>query len=95
MIVQIIRLKTELSEEEVLKMAREREPHFRAIAGLLQKYYVKMEGEGEFGGVYIWDSRESLQAFRASGLAAGIAQAYRLIEPPSVEIMDVLFQLRE
>jgi heme-degrading monooxygenase HmoA len=94
-IIQIIKLKTALSEEEVLKIAKEREEQFQAIPGLLQKYYVRMGTPGEFGGIYIWDSTESLKAYRESDLAASIPSAYQLIEPPNIEILDVLFQLRE
>jgi len=95
MIMQIIRLKTNLSEEELLKRARIREPQFQAIPGLIQKYYTKMDEPGKFGGVYVWDSIESLQAFRASELAASIPQAYELVEPPTLETLNVLFQLRD
>ena len=94
MIIQIIKLKSELSESELLKMAKEREPRFRAIPGLLQKYYVKLNLRGEYGGVYIWDSKESLEAYRKSDLAGSIAHAYKVMEAPDIEIMDVLFQLR-
>jgi heme-degrading monooxygenase HmoA len=95
MIIQIIKLKSELSEEELLSVAREREPKFKVIPGLIQKYYVKLENPGEYGGIYVWDSKESLQAYRESELAASIPQAYQLIEAPNIETADVLFQLRE
>lgn len=94
-IIQFIKLKSSLSEEEVYQKAKEREPEFRAIPGLLQKYYVKLNEPDQFGGIYIWDSRESLAAFRASDLAASIPQAYELKEAPNIELMDLLFQLRE
>lgn len=95
MILQIIRLKTKLSEEELLKRARVREPQFKAIPGLVQKYYVKMGEPGLFGGVYVWDSKESLQTYRKSELAASIPQAYELLEAPDIELLDVLFCLRD
>lgn len=95
MIIQIIKLKSGLTEEELLKVAREREPKFKAIPGLLQKYYVKLEHPGQYGGVYVWDSKESLQEYRASELADKIPEANKLIEAPDVEVLDVLFQLRE
>ena len=95
MIVQIIRLKTALSEQELLSRAKEREPRFKAIPGLIQKYYVKMKEPGLYGGIYVWDSPESLQAFRASELAASIPQAYEVLEAPDVETLEGLFQLRD
>ncbi len=66
-ILQMVRFETELPEEELYRVAREREPQFRALTGLLQKYYLKL-GPREYGGVYIWDSAESLQAYRDSDL---------------------------
>ena len=93
--MQIVKLKTNLSQEELLEIAKEREPQFKAIPGIVEKYYIKLKGEGEYGGVYIWDSLESLEEFKKSELAASIPKAYKVIEPPSIEIADVLFQLRE
>ncbi|WP_223548305.1 hypothetical protein [Aestuariivivens sp. NBU2969] len=92
-IMQMVRFKTRLSEEQLLKVAKEREPHFKAISGILQKYYLKL-GDHEYGGVYVWDSIESLETYRASDLAASIPYAYQVIEPPTIEVMDILFELR-
>ena len=94
MILQIIKLKSGLSEEELLKIAREREPQFKVIPGLLQKYYIKTDQPGQYGGVYIWDSKESMLEYKNSELAASIPEAYKVIESPEIEIMDVLFQLK-
>ena len=95
MIMQVVHLKSPLSEGELLSKARERAPEFRALPGLLQKYYLSRPGEGEYAGVYIWDSKESLAAFRESELAQSIAVAYQVSEPPDIEISEVLFPLRE
>ena len=94
MILQIIKLKSNLPEEELLNKAREREPQFKAIPGLIQKYYVKTNQPGQYGGIYVWDSTESLQAYRGSDLAKSIPEAYEISEAPNIEIMDILFQLR-
>ncbi|MBC2838595.1 hypothetical protein [Robiginitalea sp. SC105] len=94
MIIQVIKLKTNLAEDELLKRAREREPRFRAIPGLLQKYYAKTGQPNEYAGIYIWDSPESLKSFRETDLAKSIPGAYEVIEAPNIETMDLLFQLR-
>ena len=94
MILQFVKLKSNLPEEELLSKAKERKPEFEAIPGLLQKYYVKMNEPGNFGGIYVWDSAESLKAFKESNLAKSIPEAYKVVEAPEVEIMDILFQLR-
>ncbi|MGD2067756.1 MAG: hypothetical protein PVI57_03660 [Gemmatimonadota bacterium] len=95
MIIQIVKLRTDLSEDDLLAISHERAPRFRALPGLVQKYYVRGEGEGEFAGVYLWDSMESLAEFRESDLAKSIASAYRVLEPPVVELGKVLFSLRD
>ena len=94
MILQIIKLKSNLPEEELLNKAKERERHFKAIPGLIQKYYVKTDQPGQYGGIYVWDSPEALQSYRKSDLAKSIPEAYEITEAPDVEIMDILFQLR-
>ena len=95
MIIQIIKFETTLSEDEVLSTAKERADQFRSLPGLLQKYYVKLGPPNQYGGVYIWDSMESLKSYRESDLADSIPAAYKVIGPPTVEILDTLFQLRE
>ncbi len=95
MILQIIKLKSDLPEEELLKRAKERESNFKSIPGLLQKYYVKTSKEGEYGGVYIWDSVQSQQQYQASDLAKSIPSAYAISAAPAIEMMDIIFQLRD
>ena len=95
MIMQIVKLKTLLPRHELLHIAHERAPEFRALPGLIQKYYVDREGEGEYAGVYLWDSMQSLARFRESELAKSIPEAYGVIEPPVIEIAEILFPLRE
>ena len=94
MILQFVKLKSALAEELLLAKAKERAPEFEAIPGLLQKYYVKINDQGSYGGVYIWDSKDSLLKFKDSDLAKSIPAAYQVIEAPAIEIMDILFQLR-
>lgn len=94
MVIQYVNFKTQLSHEELLRIAKEREPEFKKIPGLVQKYYVQLDEPGKYGGVYVWDSRESLQTFRQSDLAASIPKAYKVIEGPNIELLEVLFPLR-
>lgn len=94
MILQIIKLKSDLPEEELLSRAKEREASFKAIPGLLQKYYVKTSNAGEYGGVYVWESSEALQSYQASDLAKSIPSAYAINAAPDLELMDIIFQLR-
>ncbi|MGA9269151.1 MAG: antibiotic biosynthesis monooxygenase [Lutimonas sp.] len=95
MVVQIIKLKSDLPEKELMKRARERESHFKALPGLIQKYYVRRNEPGHYAGIYVWDSEESMHAFRQTDLAASIPEAYEIVEPPKVETLDMLFKLRD
>ncbi|TXG35645.1 YdhR family protein [Seonamhaeicola maritimus] len=94
-IMFIVRLKTKLTEEELVRRAKERVPQFRALPGLIQKYYIKTKNPGEFGGVYIWDSMESFKKYKESDLVKSIAAAYEVTEPPSTELIDLMFELRD
>ena len=93
--VLLVRFRTELSLDEVMKVAIERAPEFRALAGLRQKYYLQDVMTGEIAGLYLWESEEALANYRDSALRATIAQAYRTQGPPRVEVYKVLMPLRE
>lgn len=95
MVIQIVKFESELGEEELLATAQARLEQFRALPGLVQKYYYRMEAPRRYGGVYFWDSMESLRAFRETELAATIPKAYRIKGEPEVEIMEILFPLRD
>lgn len=93
-IMLIVRgLKSELSREEFERRYKERLPQFRNVPGLIQKYYSCDESTGEWAGIYLWDSEESLSKYLDSDLRKSIQTAYELTEPPRVErfpIVDVL-----
>ncbi len=93
-IMLIVRgLKSKLSPEEFERRYKERLPQFRNVTGLLQKYYSYDEFTGEWAGIYLWDSEESLAEYLESDLRKSIATAYELTKPPRVErfrIVDVL-----
>jgi heme-degrading monooxygenase HmoA len=91
----MVKFESALSEDEVLTIAKVRADQFRAMPGLVQKYYVKLKQPNQYGGIYIWDSVESLNSFRESDLAASIPSAYKVVGSPNIEILDGLFQLRE
>jgi len=86
-------LKSELPPEELERRYKERMPQFRGVRGLLQKYYSRDESTGEYAGIYLWDSEESLAAYLDSDLRKSIAAAYELTDAPRLErypIVDVL-----
>lgn len=89
MIVQIVRYRSGLTDEDVRATVEARAPQYLAVPGLVQKYYLRFPESGEHGGVYLWASRESFQAFRESELAGTISDAYRVEGPPQVELAEV------
>jgi heme-degrading monooxygenase HmoA len=93
MYIQFVKLRPGLSEEDVLRVSEERAPRFRATPGLLQKYYAREPGSGEFAGIYIWESEKALLAFQDSELRSSIPEAYRLAGAPRVEVFEILFPL--
>ena len=94
MILLTVKLRSSLSEKELLRIAEERAPEFRAIPGLLQKYYVHDPSSDERGGVYVWDSQESLDEYLASDLRKSIPETYEIVGAPRVETIPVIDTLR-
>ena len=94
MIVQFVKFKSGLSDPEALQTMEERAPQFRALPGLVQKYYVRESETGEYAGIYLWDSEESLREFRESELARTIPIAYKAVGKPRVEILELVLALR-
>lgn len=94
MTVQIVRFTSGLAADRVLELYRERAPRYRALDGLVQKYYVRCPATGEHGAVYVWESEAALEAFRQSDLGRSIAGAYEIQGLPESETADVLMTLR-
>jgi hypothetical protein len=49
---------------------------------------------GHVGGVFIFDSKESLKAFRDSELAKSTGEAYKFLEPPTTKVLEIAKLLR-
>jgi hypothetical protein len=94
-IMLIVRgLKSNLPREELDRRMRERMPEFRKFPGLIQKYYSCDEKTGEWAGIYLWDSEESLAEYLESDLRKTIPAAYELTAPPQIERFDIVDVLR-
>jgi hypothetical protein len=93
--ILVLLYKSGLPIEEILQRFRRRSDKYRDVRSLLQKLYVREESTGQVGGIYVFDSKENLEAFRNSDLAKSIGEAYKFVEPPTVrelEIVKVLFE---
>ncbi len=83
-----------LSGDEVMQRFEERSDRYREVPGLLQKkYYVHFPETGQFGGVYVWENREALQAWQDTNLAGTLAETYQVTDGPTTEIAEVMLVL--
>ena len=94
MIVQFVQFETTLPEDEAIAVAKARLPQFKAIPGLVQKHYLKLDKPNHYGGFYIWRSEADMNAFRASELAKSIPSAFKVVGAPDVDIYEYMFPLR-
>jgi len=90
----IVKFKSQLSMEELLRISEERIDRYRALDGLLQKYYLEYQEKNHYGAVYIWESEEDIKAFRASDLYRTIPEAYQLEGDPEITMAEVAMTLR-
>jgi hypothetical protein len=95
MIIQIIRFKSELTHDEIKRRFIERSDRYRKVPGLMQKYYVKFTETGEYGGIYVWDSPESLDAWRSGNLSGTLSETYQIEGEPARELTEVMLVLHE
>ena len=84
-----------LSMEEVQKTSEGRADQYRKVPGLVQKYYVLDKSIDRVGGVFVFDSLESLQAFKDSDLAKSTGEAYKFKEPPHTRVLEIAKVLYE
>ena len=91
--VLFVRIKTNVDLEELDRRILERRPRFLEVPGLIQKIYARDEETGDTCGIYFFEDRAALDAFRDSELAKTIPTAYEAVEVRP-EIYEVLFPLR-
>lgn len=93
--VLLVKFRSPLPLEEIRKVVDSRIDQFRALDGLVQKYYLQEPASGEIAGLYLWDSPESLGGFRDSELRKTIAKAYEAVGEPRVEVFQIFEILRD
>lgn len=93
-VILFVRFRSHLSRDEVLRVAEDRAPEFRALTGLTQKYYLDALGADEYAGLYLWESQAALSEFAESELRAAINAAYQMDGEPRIEAYQILMPLR-
>ena len=92
MIIHVVRFTSALPAERVQDLFAARTQQCTAVPGLPQKYYLRYCNR-QHGGVYVWGSPESMQAFRASELSRSICDVYQVTES-TLDFADVILALR-
>jgi len=54
------------TSEQLREIFEDSAPHYRGMDGLRSKVYVIDEERGEFGGFYLWESREQMERVQGS-----------------------------
>ncbi|MCA9215271.1 MAG: YdhR family protein [Planctomycetales bacterium] len=92
-VVLFVRVASDVEPEELERRVLERKANFLEVPGLVQKIYGRDPETGDWCGIYFFENREALAAFRETQLAKSIPEAY---EATSVrpEVFEVVFSLR-
>lgn len=90
--ILFVRIQSDLDPEELDRRLLERRPRFRDVPGLVQKFYGRDPASGDMCGIYFFESREALAAFRESELAKTIPDAYEATDVRR-EVYEVLYPL--
>jgi hypothetical protein len=88
-----VRIKSDLDPEELLRRVDERKPRFLEVPGLIQKIYGRDEATGEVCGIYFFENKQALAAFRETELARTIPTAYEATDIRR-EVYEVIYPLR-
>ena len=89
--VLFVRIHSDVDLEELDRRLLERRPRFLEVPGLVQKIYGR-DDAGVTCGIYFFESREALEAYRQTELARTIPTAYEATDA-RIETYEVLYPL--
>ncbi|MCB1956005.1 MAG: YdhR family protein [Rhodocyclaceae bacterium] len=90
--ILFVRVQSDLDWSVLEPRMMARVPRFREVPGLIQKIYGRDPASGAACGIYFFESREALLAFRESELARTIPSAFEATEVRP-EVYELLFPL--
>lgn len=90
--ILFVRVKSDLDPKELERRLIERRPRFHDVPGLVQKIYGRDESTGDVCGIYFFEDKNALAAFRETELAKTIPSAYEAKETRR-EVYEVLYPL--
>ena len=88
MIVSILRFRSGLTDEEVQDLYEACADRYQQVPSLVEKLYLRYRS-GDHGALYVWESDDALEAFRASDLGRSIGPTYKVEGEPVTELADV------
>jgi heme-degrading monooxygenase HmoA len=91
--ILFVRIKSGLDAQELERRLLERRPRFSEVPGLIQKLYGRDDETGDVCGIYFFESKKALAAFRETELARTIPTAFEAVDVRR-EVYDVLYPLR-
>lgn len=91
-VILFVRIKSDVDPKELERRAIERSPRFREVPGLIQKVYGRDPSTGDLCGIYFFENREALAAFRDTELAKTIPAAYEATDVRR-EMYELMFPL--
>jgi heme-degrading monooxygenase HmoA len=72
--VQIVNFNLkDMTDAGFRSMADEVAPAFASVPGLISKIWLADVGKNTYGGVYVWQDADAMQAYLASDLGKGVA----------------------
>lgn len=92
-VVLFVRVSSDVEPDELERRVMDRRPSFLEVPGLVQKIYGRDPQTGDWCGIYFFESREALAAFRESELAKSIPEAYEATDVRR-EVFEVMYPLR-
>lgn len=93
-VIQFVKFSSPLTDEEARSVMERRAPDgVSPSPGPASEVHGREVGTGDVCGIYIFDSEDSLRAFRETELARTIPSAYQ-IKSPRIEVFELLFPLR-
>ena len=92
-VILFVRVKSDVDQTELDRRINERKPQFLEVPGLIQKIYGRDPATGDTCGIYFFESKEALAAYRDSELARTIPTAYEATDVRR-EVYEVLFPLK-
>ncbi|GAB3807207.1 hypothetical protein GCM10028798_31310 [Humibacter antri] len=90
-----MRFRSQLSDDDLLRLSRESLPKFRALPGLRQKYYVQNHEDGIVGGVYLFESEREARDYATGPIVAAVPERFGVTGDVSVEVLEVTLTLDE